>query len=77
MIEELKNTKLAEKVGGNLKLTVLIQKRLRELVHGARPLIENTQGKTQLEIVVQEIAQDKIALQVEIDNETKDTMTQD
>ena len=77
MIEELKNTKLAEKVGGNLKLTVLIQKRMRELVNGARPLIENTQGKTQMEIVVQEIVQDKIALQVEIDDEAQDKMTQD
>ena len=27
---------------------------------GARPLIEDTEGKTQMEIVIQEILQDKI-----------------
>lgn len=61
MIEELKSTKLAHKVGGRFKLTALIQKRLNELVQGARPLIENTEGKTLLEIVIQEILEDKIA----------------
>ena len=62
MIEELKNTEIADKVGGRFKLTALIQKRLNELLQGARPLIEDTEGKTQLEIVVQEILQDKIAI---------------
>ena len=61
MIEELKSTELIEKVGGRFKLTSLIQRRLTELIQGARPLIENTEGKTQLEIVIQEILQDKIA----------------
>jgi len=32
------------------------------LLDGARPLIEDTEGKTQLQIVVQEILQDKIAI---------------
>ena len=62
MIEELKSTEIVDKVGGRFKLTVLIQKRLGELMAGARPLIEDTEGKTQLEIVVQEILQDKIAV---------------
>ncbi len=62
MIEELKNTDIIKKVGGRFKLTALIQKRLSELVHGARPLIEDVEGKTQMEIVVQEIIQDKIAI---------------
>ncbi len=62
MIDALKNTKLADKVGGRFKLTALIQKRLFELMQGARPLIEDTEGKTQLEIVVEEIMQDKIAI---------------
>jgi hypothetical protein len=31
-------------------------------MQGARPLIEDTRGLTQLEIVVQEILQDKIAI---------------
>ena len=60
MIEQLKDTKLVRKVGGTFKLTALIQKRLGELLQGSRPLIENTENKTQLEIVVEEILQDKI-----------------
>ena len=60
MIEELKSTEIVNKVGGKFKLTALIQKRLSELMQGARPLIEDAEGLTQLEIVVQEILQDKI-----------------
>lgn len=64
MIEELKSTDLINKFGGRFKLTALIQKRLDELVQGARPLIEDAEGKTLLEIVIQEILQDKIAIEV-------------
>ena len=65
MIEELKSTDIVNKVGGKYKLTALIQKRLSELMEGGRPLIEDAKGKTQLEIVVQEILQDKIAIDSE------------
>ena len=65
MIEDLKNTELANKVGGKFKLAALIQKRLGELMQGSRPLIEDTKGKTQLEIVIQEILQDKITIDYE------------
>jgi DNA-directed RNA polymerase subunit omega len=65
MIEELKNTDIINKVGGKYRLTALIQKRLSELMEGARPLIEDTKGKTQLEIVIQEILQDKITVDSE------------
>ena len=61
MIEELKSEEIVKKVGGRFKLTALVQRRLGELMQGARPLIEDTEGKTRLEIVVQEILQDKIA----------------
>ena len=61
MIEDLKNVDLIKKVGGKYKLTALIQRRLLELMQGSRPLIENTEGKTSLEIVIQEIIQDKVA----------------
>ena len=44
-------------------MTALIQKRLGEILQGARPLIEETQGRTMLEIVIQEILQDKIAIE--------------
>jgi DNA-directed RNA polymerase subunit omega len=62
MIEELKNTNLIEKVGGKFRLTALIQRRLAEIMEGSRPLIDDTEGMTQLEIVIQEILQDKIAV---------------
>lgn len=61
MINELKNKEIIEKVGGAFKLSALIQKRMVELLDGSRPLIENTEGKTMMEIVVEEIMQDKIA----------------
>ena len=63
MIEELKNTDIIKKVGGKFKLTALVQRRLAELLEGSRPLIEDTKGKTQLEIVIQEILQDKITFE--------------
>ena len=36
-----------------------------ELMQGGRPLIENTEGKTQLEIVIEEIKRDKITIDYE------------
>ena len=65
MLEELKSTEIINKVGGKFKLTALVQKRLQELMEGSRPLIEDAEGKTQLEIVVQEILQDKITIDYE------------
>jgi DNA-directed RNA polymerase subunit omega len=62
MIEEFKNTEIVDKIGGKFKLSALIQKRMVELMHGARPLIENIEGKTMMEIVVAEIMEDKIAI---------------
>jgi len=62
MIEDLKSTDIINKVGGRFKLSSLIQKRMLEIMQGARPLIEDTEGKTAMEIVVQEILQDKIAV---------------
>jgi DNA-directed RNA polymerase subunit omega len=62
MIDELKNTELINKVGGKFRLTSLIQKRLREIMEGSRPLIDDTEGLTTLEVVIQEILQDKIVI---------------
>ena len=62
MIEDLKNAEVIKKVGGKFKLSALIQKRMLELMEGGRPLIEDTEGMTMMEIVVQEILQDKIAM---------------
>ena len=62
MIDEFKSEAIVNKVGGRFRLTALIQKRLGELLRGSRPLIENTEGKTMLEIAVAEIMQDKITV---------------
>ncbi len=62
MIDDLKSEKIVNKVGGRFKLTALVQKRLGELLQGSRPLIDEPEGNTMLEIVVQEILQDKIAI---------------
>ncbi len=62
MIEELKSTDIINKVGGRFKLSALIQKRMLEVMQGARPLIEDTEGRTTMEIVIEEIMQDKIVI---------------
>jgi len=62
MIEDLKSEKIINKVGGKFKLTALVQRRLGELMQGGRPLIKDLENKTMLEIVIQEILQDKIAI---------------
>lgn len=62
MIEALKSDEIVNKVGGRFKLTALIQKRMLELMDGARPLVERQDGQTDLELVIQEILQDKIAI---------------
>ena len=60
MIEALKSDDIVNKLGGRFKLTALIQRRLRELIiDGARPLVERD-GRTDLELVIEEILQDKI-----------------
>ena len=61
MIEALKSDEIVNKVGGRFKLTALIQKRMLELMDGARPLVERA-NMTDLEVVVQEILQDKITI---------------
>lgn len=76
MLEEMKSTELVNKVGGRFKLTALIQKRLDELMQGSRPLVKDAEGKTPLEIVVQEILQDKITIDFEASRIDKPTAEQ-
>ena len=64
MIEALKSDEIVNKVGGRFKLTALIQKRMIELLDGARPLVDRG-NMTELEVVIQEILQDKIAIDYE------------
>ena len=61
MLNELKEEAIVNKVGGPFKLSTLIQKRMKALNSGARPLVE-VRGGDKLSIVIQEILQDKIYL---------------
>lgn len=70
MIEALKEEEIVNKVGGRFKLSTLIQKRLVALNSGARPLV-NLDTNDKMEVVVQEILQDKIFL--DTSNEVKVT----
>lgn len=65
MIEALKSDAIVNKVGGRFKLTALIQRRRVELMDGARPLIDRRPGMTDMEVVIEEILQDKITLDIE------------
>lgn len=64
MLEELKEEELISKVGGRFKLSALIQKRLVYLNKGARSFV-NTDKKDKLQIVLQEIMEDKIYLDMD------------
>ena len=65
MLEDLREERIVNKVGGRFKLSTLIQKRMVALNAGARPLVDlNTDNKMQ--IVIQEIIQDKIYLDTEL-----------
>ncbi len=64
MIEALRDDDIIEKVGGRFKLTALIQKRWLELMRGARPLVD-TANKTTMEVVIDEILQEKITVDYE------------
>jgi DNA-directed RNA polymerase subunit omega len=61
MLDELKEEAIVNKVGGRFKLSTLIQKRMKALNSGARPLVK-VRGDDMLSIVIQEILQDKIYL---------------
>ena len=62
MIEAFRNEEIVLKVGGHFKLAALIQRRWLEFIQGARPMID-TKGMTEMEIIVEEIMQDKIVLE--------------
>jgi DNA-directed RNA polymerase subunit omega len=61
MIESLKSDEIVTKVGGRFKLTALLQKRILELMDGARPLVERG-NMSDLEVAIQEVIQDKLAI---------------
>lgn len=59
MIEALKDDTIIHKLGGRFKFTSLVQHRVRELMEGARPLVERM-GRSDLEIAIAEIVEGKI-----------------
>ncbi|MCU0688698.1 MAG: DNA-directed RNA polymerase subunit omega [Phycisphaerales bacterium] len=59
MIEALKGDEIITKVGGRFKLCALIQRRLVQLMEGARPLVDRN-GRSDLEVAIEEIMQGKI-----------------
>ena len=65
MIEELKEEELNKKVGGRFRLSSLIQKRLVALNRGGTSFVDAPKNKNKLEIVIQEIMEDKIFLNMD------------
>ena len=61
MLDDLREERIVNKVGGRFKLSTLIQKRLVALNGGSRQLVD-LKSDNKLEIVIQEILQDKIYL---------------
>ena len=61
MIEMLKDDKIVNELGGRFKLTSLVQHRVRELMEGARPLVERA-GQTDFQVAIQEVAEGKITI---------------
>lgn len=64
MIESLKDDRIINQLGGRFKFTSLVQHRIRELMEGARPLVERN-GRSDFEVAVQEIVEGKITLELE------------
>ena len=65
MIEALKSELIVNNIGGRFRHTALIQRRMVELMQGARPLVERTRGMTDMELVIQEILEEKIGIDYE------------
>ncbi len=63
MIEALKSDEIVNKAGGRFKLCALVQRRLIQLMDGARPLVDRD-GRSDLEVAIDEIMQDKIAYEI-------------
>ncbi len=70
MLNATRQDALVMKVGGRFKLVALIQRRWLQLLQGARPMVEPG-GMTDIEIVMREIEQDKIAF-ISEDDETEE-----
>ena len=76
MIEALKDDKIVNELGGRFRFTALIQHRVRELMDGARPLVDRD-GRSDFEVAIQEAIERKIAFRSldESDEEEGDPLT--
>jgi len=59
MLSSTELDQMAEKFGGRYKLTVLIQKRLKELVKGGQKLVD-IEDRNLINVVLEEIRQGKV-----------------
>lgn len=71
MIEALKDDTVIHKLGGRFKFTALVQHRVRELMEGARPLVER-QGRSDIEVAISEICEGKITYELAHQAEEED-----
>ncbi len=62
MLEELKEEKLIEKVGGRFRLSSLIQKRLVALNKNGDSFVNASPTENKMHVVIREILEDKIFL---------------
>jgi DNA-directed RNA polymerase subunit omega len=71
MLDDLKEEEIVKSVGGRFKLSALIQKRMRALNQGAKPLVA-LKSANHMAIAVQEILQDKIYLDLSAQVQERD-----
>jgi DNA-directed RNA polymerase subunit omega len=71
MLDALKDDRIINKFGGRFKFTALVQHRIRELMAGQRPLVERN-GRNDFEVAVQEIVENKISLELTLEDQGGD-----
>ena len=64
MIEDFDIEELWNKCGGAFNLTVLVQKRMKELMRGAPPLVGDEEMDSLIEVAFREIQLGKVSLEL-------------
>ena len=79
MIRKQEIDALSKRMGGRFKMTVLIQKRIQELVRGAAPLValDKERKQTHIDIAVEEVIQGKVCFEPTEDEESKSKKKKD
>jgi DNA-directed RNA polymerase subunit omega len=75
MIRKQEIDTLSKKMGGRFKMTVLIQKRIQELVRGASPLValDKERKQTIIDIAIEEVVQGKVCFEPTAEDEESKT----